>query len=185
MTGDAAVPTFDSDGLGGLRRFPLALGGAAFGRGATEAESFALLDAFVGAVGTMLDTRSHYGAAVGGSDSIIGRRLHARGRRADVVLTAKVGDLPGGGAASAAPLRASVEAELGGCAPITWTCSASKTSGTPCIRRIRSTPRAGRTSRTGVSRWRNCWARTTDSSVQARRAGSRSPSWRPTGRPRR
>ncbi|APU16607.1 MULTISPECIES: aldo/keto reductase [Actinoalloteichus] len=104
-----------------LREVPLALGGAALER-LDEAESFALLDAFVGSGGTMVDTRVRHGSAggiVGGeSETVIGRWRQARRRRGEIVLTTKVGGLPGGDGLrdgdglSAAAVRTSVEASL-------------------------------------------------------------------------
>ena len=59
---------------------PLALGGNVFGWTADEAASFAVLDAFVDAGGTMIDTADVYSAWVPGhsggeSETVIGRWL--------------------------------------------------------------------------------------------------------------
>ena len=80
---------------------PLALGGNVFGWTADEKTSFAVLDAFVDAGGTMIDTADVYSAWVPGheggeSESLIGRWL-ARdpAKRDKVVIATKVGFLDG------------------------------------------------------------------------------------------
>ena len=80
---------------------PIALGGNVFGWTADETESFAILDAFVDAGGTMIDTADVYSAwapgHVGGeSEALIGRWLKRDpGKRAKVVIATKVGFLDG------------------------------------------------------------------------------------------
>ena len=75
---------------------PLCLGGNVFGWTADEAESFAVLDAFVAAGGNFIDTADSYSAWVPGnkggeSETIIGKWMAARGNRDSVVLATKVG----------------------------------------------------------------------------------------------
>ncbi|HZB70197.1 MAG TPA: aldo/keto reductase [Sphingomicrobium sp.] len=75
---------------------PLALGGNVFGWTANERTSFALLDAFVDAGGTMIDTADVYSAWVPGhvggeSETVIGRWLKASGKRGRVQISTKVG----------------------------------------------------------------------------------------------
>lgn len=89
-----------------LRIAPLVLGGGVFGaNGMDRARSFAVLDAFVAAGGTMIDTADIYAAylpghAGGESESMIGEWLAHRGRRDDIQIVTKVGgpfgDTPGG-----------------------------------------------------------------------------------------
>jgi aryl-alcohol dehydrogenase-like predicted oxidoreductase len=80
---------------------PLALGGNVFGWTADEATSFAILDAFVDAGGTMIDTADVYSAWVPGhkggeSETVIGRWLKRDPAKRDkVVIATKVGFLDG------------------------------------------------------------------------------------------
>ena len=80
---------------------PLALGGNVFGWTADEAASFAILDAFVDAGGTMIDTADVYSAWVPGhqggeSEALIGRWLKRDPAKRDkVVIATKVGFLDG------------------------------------------------------------------------------------------
>lgn len=69
--------------------FPLCLGGNVFGRGADEAQSFEVLDAYLTAGGNFIDTANIY--AEGESERILGRWIAARENRQDVVLATKVG----------------------------------------------------------------------------------------------
>lgn len=84
-----------------LRIAPLALGGNVFGWTADEAASFAILDAFVDAGGTMIDTADVYSAWVPGnqggeSESVIGRWLkRGPSKRDKVVIATKVGFMAG------------------------------------------------------------------------------------------
>ncbi len=98
---------------------PLVLGGNVFGWTADEATSFAVLDAFVDAGGTMIDTADVYSAWVPGhqggeSEAVIGRWLQQSGKRDQVLIATKVGMLPGEGGEKLAPARiaAAVEASL-------------------------------------------------------------------------
>ncbi len=89
---------------------PMVLGGNVFGWTADEATSHAILDRFVGAGGTMIDTADVYSAWVEGhkggeSEAVIGRWLKASGRRGDVLIATKVGMLPGEGGKGLAPDR--------------------------------------------------------------------------------
>ena len=80
---------------------PLALGGNVFGWTVDEATSFAILDAFVDAGGTMIDTADVYSAWVPGnqggeSESVIGRWLKRDpAKRDQVVIATKVGFMSG------------------------------------------------------------------------------------------
>jgi aryl-alcohol dehydrogenase-like predicted oxidoreductase len=80
---------------------PLALGGNVFDWTADEAASFAILDAFIDAGGTMIDTADSYSAwapgHVGGeSERLIGRWLKQDPARRDrVVIASKVGFMNG------------------------------------------------------------------------------------------
>src|SRR5690348_5512067 len=88
-------------GDSGIEVAPLALGGNVFDWTADEATSFAVLDAFVDAGGTMIDTADVYSAWVPGhkggeSESLIGRWLKRDPvKRARVVIATKVGFLDG------------------------------------------------------------------------------------------
>ena len=80
---------------------PLALGGNVFDWTADEAASFAILDAFVDAGGTMIDTADVYSAWVPGhkggeSEALIGRWLRRDPAKRDkVVIATKVGFMAG------------------------------------------------------------------------------------------
>jgi aryl-alcohol dehydrogenase-like predicted oxidoreductase len=86
-------------GSSDLEVFPLSLGGNVFGWTADEAQSFAVLDAYVAAGGNFVDTADAYSAWVPGnkggeSETVIGKWLAARGNRSDVVIATKVGAHP-------------------------------------------------------------------------------------------
>ena len=92
----------------------LCLGGNVFGWTMDEAESFAVLDAYVGGGGNFLDTADSYSVWVpghtgGDSERIIGRWLTSRGNRDQVILATKFGQLLG---VRADNVRAAVEASL-------------------------------------------------------------------------
>ncbi|MDH2427571.1 aldo/keto reductase [Sphaerisporangium sp. TRM90804] len=77
----------------------IALGTIPFGTAVDEATSFALLDRFVEAGGTMIDTSNNYpfwmeGATGDESEATIGAWLSARGNRDRVVLSTKCGGRP-------------------------------------------------------------------------------------------
>jgi aryl-alcohol dehydrogenase-like predicted oxidoreductase len=73
----------------------LCLGGNVFGWSLDEQDSFAVLDAYVQAGGNFIDTADVYGRrgpeGPGSSERIIGRWLHARGIRDQLVIATKVG----------------------------------------------------------------------------------------------
>ncbi|WP_113700392.1 aldo/keto reductase [Nonomuraea lactucae] len=77
----------------------IALGTIPFGTTVSEKDSFAILDRFVEAGGTMLDTANNYpfwveGCSGGESEQTIGAWLAARGDREAVVVSTKVGARP-------------------------------------------------------------------------------------------
>ncbi|MGH3391732.1 MAG: aldo/keto reductase [Actinomadura sp.] len=79
----------------------LSLGAMWFGTRVDEAESFAILDRFVAAGGTLIDTANNYafwldGGAGGESETVVGRWLAGRKVRDRVVLSTKVGGMPKG-----------------------------------------------------------------------------------------
>ena len=80
---------------------PLALGGNVFGWTADEKTSFAVLDAFVDAGGTMIDTADVYSAWVPGhqggeSETVIGRWIKRDPSKRDkIVIATKVGFMAG------------------------------------------------------------------------------------------
>src|ERR1044072_7198604 len=80
---------------------PLALGGNVFDWTADEKASFAVIDAFVAAGGTMIDTADVYSAWVPGhkggeSEALIGRWLKRDPKKRDIVIIAtKVGMVNG------------------------------------------------------------------------------------------
>jgi len=95
----------------------LCLGGNVFGWTADRDASFAVLDAFVDAGGTAVDTADSYmwripGNSGGESETIIGEWLAARGRRGDVAILTKVGSLPSRPGLSAANIAAAVDDSL-------------------------------------------------------------------------
>lgn len=88
----------------------LVLGGNVFGWTAGEPTSFAILDRFVAAGGTMIDTADVYSAWISGhkggeSETVIGHWLKQRGRRDDVLIATKVGMQPGAAGTGLAPAR--------------------------------------------------------------------------------
>jgi aryl-alcohol dehydrogenase-like predicted oxidoreductase len=77
---------------------PLALGGNVFGWTADEPTSFRLLDAFVDAGLNLIDTADVYsvwapGHHGGESETVIGNWLKRSGRRKDVIIATKVGNV--------------------------------------------------------------------------------------------
>ena len=87
------VRTLGGSDLGTPR---LALGGNVFGWTASGEEAFAILDRFVAAGGTMIDTADVYSSWVPGhqggeSETLLGEWLKRRGRRDDVLIATKVG----------------------------------------------------------------------------------------------
>jgi len=87
-------------GTSGIEIAPFALGGNVFDWTANEATSFAILDAFVDAGGTMIDTADVYSAWAPGhqggeSEALIGRWLERSCKRDKVVIATKVGFFEG------------------------------------------------------------------------------------------
>ncbi|MEO6199093.1 MAG: aldo/keto reductase [Sphingomicrobium sp.] len=88
-------------GISGMDVAPIALGGNVFGWTADEATSFRLLDSFVDAGGTMIDTADVYSAwapghSGGESERVIGAWLKRDpAKRSKVVIATKVGFLDG------------------------------------------------------------------------------------------
>ncbi|HEU4958357.1 MAG TPA: aldo/keto reductase [Sphingomicrobium sp.] len=84
-------------GTSGIEVAPIALGGNVFDWTADEAASFAILDAFVDAGGTMIDTADVYSSWVAGhrggeSEALIGRWLKRNPAKRDkIVIATKVG----------------------------------------------------------------------------------------------
>jgi aryl-alcohol dehydrogenase-like predicted oxidoreductase len=98
---------------------PLGLGGNVFGWSADEKASFQVLDGFVAAGFNLIDTADVYsrwadGHEGGESEIIIGKWMKARGNRANVVLTTKVGSEMGAGKKGLASgyIKSAVEASL-------------------------------------------------------------------------
>ena len=101
-------------GSSGLRTPRLVLGGNVFGFTVKGEEAFALLDRFIAAGGTMIDTADVYSAWVPGhvggeSETLLGEWLKRRGRRDDVLIATKVGYDKG---LKAAHIAEAVEASL-------------------------------------------------------------------------
>lgn len=104
-------------GSSDLEIFPLVLGGNVFGWTADEAATFAVLDTFVAAGGTMLDTADAYSAWAPGhtggeSETLVGRWLAHQGSRDDVVIATKVSQHPSFQGLAAGNVRAAAEASL-------------------------------------------------------------------------
>ncbi|MGO9426406.1 MAG: aldo/keto reductase [Steroidobacteraceae bacterium] len=106
-------------GRSSLRVSPLCLGGNVFGWTASEAASFQVLDALVGAGLNFVDTADVYSVWVPGhrggeSETIIGNWLKRGARRSDIVIATKVGMemAPDRKGLSAAHIARSVEASL-------------------------------------------------------------------------
>ncbi|KQM27175.1 MULTISPECIES: aldo/keto reductase [unclassified Sphingomonas] len=95
---------------------PMILGGNVFGWTVDRDASFRILDAFVDAGGTMIDTADVYSAWVDGhrggeSETIIGEWLRRSGKRDQVLIATKVGMLPGDGGEKLAPAHIAAAAE--------------------------------------------------------------------------
>lgn len=107
----ARIGTTDLDVL------PLNLGGNVFGWTADEQASSAVLDAFVEAGGSVVDTADVYsewgdGHEGGESEATIGRWMAARGNRSDVVIATKVGKLSTRRGTSRAVVRSAIDDSL-------------------------------------------------------------------------
>ncbi len=97
-------------GASGLQTPSLILGGNVFGWTADKATSFAILDRFAEAGGTLVDTADVYSAWVPGhqggeSEAIIGEWLKTSGQHGKVKVATKVGMLDGEGGTKLAPAR--------------------------------------------------------------------------------
>src|ERR1700730_14024979 len=89
-------------GKSGIKVAPLAFGTNVFGWTADESTSFELLDAFVDAGFSLVDTADVYskwipGHIGGESETIIGKWIKKSGKRNKVVIATKVGHLMGMG----------------------------------------------------------------------------------------
>ncbi len=103
-------------GASGLTTPRLVLGGNVFGFTVQGEEAFRLLDRFIDAGGTMIDTADVYSAWVPGhrggeSETLLGEWLRRRGRRDGVLIATKVGMLPGEGGEKLEPARIAAAAE--------------------------------------------------------------------------
>ena len=101
-------------GTSGLATPRLVLGGNVFDFTVRGEEAFAVLDRFIAAGGTMIDTADVYSSWVPGhvggeSERLLGRWLKRRGRRDDVLIATKVGYDKG---LSAAHIGEAIDASL-------------------------------------------------------------------------
>ena len=106
-------------GRSGLQVSPLTLGGNVFGWTVDEGTSFSLLDAWLDAGFTTIDTADMYSAwapghSGGESETVIGKWLRASGKRDRVVLATKVGKPMGPNKMGLRPayIRSALEASL-------------------------------------------------------------------------
>jgi aryl-alcohol dehydrogenase-like predicted oxidoreductase len=113
------MPELRPIGRSGLKTPPLVLGGNVFGWTASGEEAFRILDRFVDAGGTMIDTADVYSAWVPGhqggeSESLIGEWLKRRGSSDGIQIATKVGMLHrhGGGKLEAWRIAKAAEASL-------------------------------------------------------------------------
>src|SRR5262245_5935755 len=101
-------------GRTGLKVTAFCLGGNTFGRMTDQAQSEAVLDAFVEAGGNFIDTSDSYSR--GESENVLGRWMQARGNRSRVVIATKVcspmGDGPNDRGLSRQHIMDGVEASL-------------------------------------------------------------------------
>ena len=119
MTGSADLPARRPLGRSGLSTRPLALGGNVFGWTVDEDGSHAVLDRFIDAGFSLVDTADVYskwvpGHAGGESETVIGNWLKRRGGRERILIATKVGGeiRPGKQGLSAAHIRDAVDASL-------------------------------------------------------------------------
>ncbi len=96
---------------------PLCLGGNVFGWTADEAQSFAILDAYVAAGGNFIDTADVYsewseGNVGGESETIIGNWMKSRGNRHELVIATKVAKLSTRPGLSAENIKAAINDSL-------------------------------------------------------------------------
>ncbi|MGB3770688.1 MAG: aldo/keto reductase [Rhodococcus sp. (in: high G+C Gram-positive bacteria)] len=104
-------------GTSDLDVFPLALGANTFGWTSDENDSHAILDAFVGAGGSLIDSADSYSAFAPGnsggeSETVIGSWFVSSGRRDDVVLATKVSQHPDFRGLAASNVAAAADASL-------------------------------------------------------------------------
>jgi aryl-alcohol dehydrogenase-like predicted oxidoreductase len=100
-----------------LEVFPLCLGSNVFGWTCTEAESFAVLDAYAAAGGNVVDTADTYSSWVSGntggeSETIIGNWMRSRGNRQRIVVATKVGLWSAHKGLAPATIRTAVDGSL-------------------------------------------------------------------------
>ena len=100
-----------------LEVLPLNLGGNTFGWTSGRETSFAVLDAFVAAGGSFIDTADAYaawaeGSEGGDSETVLGEWFEARGNRGEIVLATKVGAKPSRTGLSAANVEAALDESL-------------------------------------------------------------------------
>ncbi|WP_062299564.1 aldo/keto reductase [Demequina maris] len=100
-----------------LSRASLALGGNVFGWTAGRDASYAILDAFVGGGGVMIDTADVYSAWAEGngggeSETVIGEWAASRGRRDEILVATKVSQHPQYAGLSAENVAAAARASL-------------------------------------------------------------------------
>lgn len=103
--------------VGDIDVLPLNLGGNVFGWTADEATSHAVLDAFVDAGGSFVDSADSYSAWVPGnrggeSEEVIGSWLRRTGRRDDLVIATKVSQHPDFRGLSPANISRALDASL-------------------------------------------------------------------------
>lgn len=103
-------------GTSGLKTPRLVLGGNVFGFTSKGEDAFRLLDRFIDAGGTMIDTADVYSAWVPGhvggeSETLLGEWMRRRSRRDDVLIATKVGMLAGEGGEKLEPTRIAAAAE--------------------------------------------------------------------------
>lgn len=100
-----------------LEVYPINLGGNTFGWTSDEAESHAVLDAYLDAGGNFVDTADVYSAWVEGhvggeSETVLGTWIAKRGRREEVVIATKVAQHPQHTGLDEATVRAGLEDSL-------------------------------------------------------------------------
>lgn len=100
-----------------LSVYPLCLGGNVFGWSANEAESFAVLDAYLTAGGNFIDTADVYsewkpGNKGGESETIIGNWMKARNNRHEMVIATKVSKMSTRPGLSSANIKAALDDSL-------------------------------------------------------------------------
>jgi aryl-alcohol dehydrogenase-like predicted oxidoreductase len=104
-------------GTSELEIFPLSLGGNTFGWTSNEAESFAVLDAYVAGGGNFIDSADVYSSWVPGnrggeSETIIGSWIASRKNRDQVIVATKVGSFAEAPGASRANILKGVDDSL-------------------------------------------------------------------------